>query len=92
MNPHLQNQSEPGLDTSGIVYRLTFFDDETAQEAIEYDCTAHDLAELIITTRADCKEKLPFLKLARFGDKRTDKNSLRHNSNVVCDHRDRDRL
>jgi hypothetical protein len=42
-----------------------------------------DLADRIATTTAASKTTLPWLKLARFGDHRTDANSLRHNANVL---------
>jgi hypothetical protein len=46
--------------------------------------TLEALAELIRTTTADTKALLPWLKCARFGDARTDRNSLRHNGNVIA--------
>jgi hypothetical protein len=44
-----------------------------------------DLGELrkrALDTTADTKEKLPLVKLATFGGKRSEQNSLRHNANV----------
>jgi hypothetical protein len=41
------------------------------------------LAALIRTTTAATKEQLPWLKCARFGDRRTAAGSLRHNANVL---------
>ena len=43
-----------------------------------------ELAHLIRTTTKASKEKLPWLKLARFGEKKTPEGSLRHNDNVLA--------
>jgi hypothetical protein len=61
---------------------VTFFRNYAAKTLRTKDLTAGELRELILTTSASEKEKLPWLKLATFGDKRTDKNSLRHDANV----------
>ena len=45
--------------------------------------TLLDLRARILEATASTKEKLPWLKLATFGDKRTDDGSLRHNANVT---------
>src|ERR1017187_5540409 len=45
--------------------------------------TLWDLRDLILTTTATTKAKLPWLKLAKFGDKRSDNKSLRCNENVL---------
>lgn len=44
------------------------------------------LASVIRRMRADSKAALPLLKLATFGDKRTDKGSLRHDGNLIAVH------
>jgi hypothetical protein len=62
---------------------VTFFSNAAATTKREERLTLAALAELIRTTNADTKQSLPWLKLARFGDARTDKNSLRHNGNIV---------
>jgi hypothetical protein len=41
-----------------------------------------ELGEKVLMTNADDKFSLPLIKLASFGDQRTDNNSLRHNANV----------
>ena len=61
---------------------VTFFTDYAAAVRREERHSLETLAELIRTAAADSKERLPWLKLARFGDIRSDKNSLRHNDNV----------
>src|SRR5205085_3863438 len=45
--------------------------------------TLSDLCERVRNASARKKGKLPWLKLAVFGKKRTDKNSLRHDANVL---------
>jgi hypothetical protein len=44
------------------------------------------LRDMILETRADDKNELPFLKFARFGNKRSELNSLRNNANVEIIH------
>jgi hypothetical protein len=61
---------------------VTFFIDHAATTKREELLTLEDLAERIRATDAATKQGLPWLKLARFGDQRTDKNSLRHNANI----------
>jgi hypothetical protein len=63
---------------------VTFFADHTATTKREQSWRLDALAELIHTTAASDKARLPWLKLARFGERRTDKGSLRHNDNVVA--------
>jgi hypothetical protein len=63
-------------------FALTTFKDYAAATKHEEFWTLRALAERIRATTASEKEALPWLKLARFGDVRTDKNSLRHDANV----------
>jgi hypothetical protein len=63
---------------------VTFFTDHTAATKREERLSLTTLAERIHITAAPAKEKLPWLKLARFGDTRTEKGSLRHNANLVA--------
>ena len=65
-------------------FALTTFKDYAAATKHEESCTLRTLAESIRGTTASKKEALPWLKLARFGDVRTDKNSLRHDANVLA--------
>jgi hypothetical protein len=62
---------------------VTFFWDEAAQRKRGDSLTLPELCGLIRGTTAPSKGELPFVKLARFGDKRSPKNSLRHNANVL---------
>ncbi len=63
---------------------LTLFADEFATTKTECAYTLPQLVELILTTDGPRKEDLRWLKLARFGDLRTRRNSLRHNGNVLA--------
>ncbi len=61
---------------------VTFFRDEYASTLRTQDMTLPALRDLILKTTASTKAALPWLKLAKFGDKRTEKNSLRNDANV----------
>jgi hypothetical protein len=61
---------------------VTFFADHGASTLSTADMTLQELRALILKTTVRTKDKLPWLKLATFGDKRTKENSLRHNANV----------
>jgi hypothetical protein len=63
---------------------VTFFKNFAAQTKREKPCTLFALAARIYSVTAEAKTKLPWLKLARFGDNRSDKNSLRHDANVLA--------
>jgi DNA polymerase I-like protein with 3'-5' exonuclease and polymerase domains len=62
---------------------VTVFKNEFASSLQHGLFTLPQIAAGIRTTTAAAKEDLPLLKLQRFGDKRTDKNCLRHNANVL---------
>lgn len=61
---------------------VTFFDSYAALAKREQLIAIGDLAALIRKTHAPAKDRLPWLKLARFGDVKSDKGSLRHDLNV----------
>ena len=61
---------------------ITFFDDKFAAVKYEDSLTLPDLADEILRMTDRAKKKLPWLKLAKFGDIRTANNSLRSNDNV----------
>jgi len=63
---------------------VTFFENCAAAKKTEEHLTLPDLAERIRHTSAPRKDALPWLKLARFGDTRTSKGSLRHDANVMA--------
>ena len=61
---------------------ITFFDNYGATTKTERRVAWKTLQDMILTTIRSRKDELPWLKLARFGDKRSDKGSLRHDTNV----------
>jgi hypothetical protein len=65
-------------------FAVTFFDDVFARTLREEMMGLADLAALIGATRAPTKDRLPLLKLARFGAKRTKEGSLRCDRNVLA--------
>jgi hypothetical protein len=64
--------------------RLTVFQDRFARSKTEELIDLAGLCTFVRTTSARAKGKLPLLKLATFGDLRSDKDSLRHNANVLA--------
>ena len=64
-------------------FAITIFPDESAQRKKQRDVTLSGLRDLIGETTAPTRDRLPWLKLARFGKDRTDKNCLRNNANVL---------
>ena len=62
---------------------VTFFSGAAASTKREENITPTALTTLILTTTAAEKGALPWIKLATFGDRRTDKGSLRHDANVL---------
>jgi hypothetical protein len=65
-------------------YHVTFFRNHAATSCSTAALTLEQLREKILSADASAKALLPWLKLARFGDKRTEANSLRHDDNVVA--------
>jgi putative DNA primase/helicase len=63
---------------------VTFFTNSAATSKHEEQLSLEALAQLIDTTTAPSKEELPWLKLARFGSKRSQGGSLRNNGNVIA--------
>jgi hypothetical protein len=61
----------------------TRFPSQSAQSLTLREMTLEQLGELIRSTSARTKTTLPWLKLAVFGEQRSDKGSLRHDGNVV---------
>ena len=64
-------------------FHVSFFDSFGAGRITADQHTMGSLARLIGTATKPTKDKLPWLKLARFGDDYTDKGSLRHDANVL---------
>jgi hypothetical protein len=69
---------------AGETVTVTFFANYAASTKREESLILAALAQRIRTTTAPTKEALPWLKLAKFGDRRTAHGSLRHNANVVA--------
>jgi hypothetical protein len=63
---------------------VTFFRNKAATTKTEELYTPRSLANRILDVTAASKDKLPWLKLSRFGDKRTDENCLRHDANMLA--------
>lgn len=61
---------------------VTFFKNFAASEKWEEHFSLRNLAVRIKSVTAATKAQLPWLKLATFGELRTDKKSLRHDSNL----------
>ena len=80
-DPPDELQATTDLDTRKVA--VTFFKDEFASSLRRVDMTLPQLAGHIGTQTAASKCELPWLKLAIFGSKRSDKNCLRTNENVV---------
>jgi hypothetical protein len=72
---------QPALDVHQIA--VTFFDDKFAFVKYEDRLTLPDLAEEIRTLTDTSKKKLPWLKLAQFGDTPSSKGCLRTNENLL---------
>lgn len=74
-------------DTTGSPFKspfaLTVFRSIAACDKREERLTLGELAHRIRSTDAAAKPDLPWLKLARFGEARTIKGSLRHDANVL---------
>ena len=79
----LAKEFETASDIDTRTVRITFFPDETARSLHTADLTLSQLADRIAKQTAASKMELPWLKLAIFGDKRSEKNCLRTNANVL---------
>ena len=79
--PEDEPYSNSDIDTRKVT--VTFIKDETGQEMRRVDMTLPQLAEHIRFQTAASKMALPWLKLAIFGNKRSENNSLRTNENVL---------
>lgn len=64
--------------------RVTGFKDVYAKTKSSGALTLPELRDRILSANAPTKDKLPWLKLATFGTKRTDAGCLRHDANVTA--------
>ena len=67
-----------------VKFPITIFPDKFAFSKEQGETTLSGLASGIRTTTAPKKSELPFIKLALFGDSRTQKGCLRNNANVLA--------
>ncbi|WP_287995288.1 AAA family ATPase, partial [Acidiphilium sp.] len=74
----------PLVDPLDQPIAVTFFQNKFASTKTEATISLRDLVDRVRDTTAKVKDDLPWLKLARFGDRRSDKNSLRHDPNVLA--------
>ena len=79
----LSGEFETASDIDTRTVKVTFFPDQAAQSLLTADLTLSQLADRIAKQTAASKMELPWLKLAIFGNKRSEKNCLRTNANVV---------
>jgi hypothetical protein len=77
-----ETRTVPGLRL--IPVGVTFFDDYTAKNKRQQLVPVDDLTAMLRDTSAPEKSALPWLKLARFGNAKTDRGSLRHDRNVIA--------
>jgi predicted P-loop ATPase len=75
--------SAPG-PTHDHAIKLTIFPNFGASTKRDEELSVGKLADRITRANAPRKDGLPWLKLACFGDLRTNKNSLRHDRNVLA--------
>jgi hypothetical protein len=61
---------------------VTFFRNQAARAFTKQQITLSELRDKILSTTARVKTDLPWCKLAVFGDRKTEKGSLRHDENV----------
>jgi hypothetical protein len=80
-------QPEPYSSSAGSLldhsFAVTFFPNLGATEKREERHTLRSLADQVRTVTAAEKSQLPWLKLARFGNQQSKRNSFRHDANVL---------
>lgn len=87
MSVDFQHGATPGMPSGlDLPIIVTFFRDASAMAKQEATTTLRGLIPTLRDTRGPDKASLPWLKLAAFGDHRTDKGSLRNNANVLAIH------
>jgi len=74
----------PGRSALDIPLSVTFFRDHAAQSKRTYEHSLRALIPMLRDTTAPSKAELPWLKLATFGDVRTQRGSLRHDDNITA--------
>lgn len=72
------------MSAADLSMTVTFFENEAARTKREERCTISALASRIYAATAPAKAALRWLKCAKFGDHRSEKDSLRCNANVLA--------
>jgi hypothetical protein len=70
------------LKQNPFKFHITYFEDFAAKSLTTETLSLYELRERVLNASRHEKKKLPWLKLAVFGSKRTDKSSLRNDENV----------
>lgn len=78
------NRQSNACDFVEQSFLVTFFQDYAARHKRERVFTFGLLVDHIRTVTASSKDRLPWLKLARFGSSTSPKGSLRHDANVLA--------
>ena len=78
---HNKNKNGPSGNIDKVA--VTFFADQYAYELTTKLLTLVEVRDLVLATQRRTKARLPWLKLAAFGSKRSKNNSLRHDPNVT---------
>src|SRR3954465_12618858 len=81
-SPELPPASATTVHAFDRPFAVTFFSNAAAAHKHEERFTLRSLADRVSTVTASAKARLPWLKLARFGEMKSDKHSLRHDANV----------
>jgi hypothetical protein len=89
--PATQYVARPSSDLATRTHHVTFFNDAYAKHLTFKKMTLPALCSLILRTKRRTKDKAPWLKMALFGNKRTEPdpitgkggNCLRHDENVL---------
>lgn len=84
--PDFANWTSPEPSGLDIPVCITKFPTAGASSKEERRLPLRAIVGALRDTRADAKAALPWLKLAAFGDLRTERNSLRHDRNVLSIH------
>ena len=75
--------NDPHADATSPRVHVTFFSDFAAKRYTIDNLTLSELRERVMDASARKKDDLPWLKLAKFGNKRSDNNCLRNDQNVL---------
>jgi hypothetical protein len=81
INPKPEDVAASDIDTRKV--HVTFFKNYAAKTLTTDDLTLAALRDRILAEVGPTKAKLPWLKLATFGETKSDKNSLRWDENVT---------